>query len=118
MGAGGGHLLGSVAASVLMDGGMKEESCCELVVSQIQALQALAELVADIPTIPEECRRCPHGGDLHVQRFRRFRWLASGLMWGLERVIKAAIEVIHENQGGRYGKETLKEGYAEYRKKD
>lgn len=59
----------------------------ELLTSQIQAYQALADLSENLPSIPEACRRCRHGGDLHYQRLKNFRLLASGLMLGLSAMI-------------------------------
>lgn len=64
-----------------------------LITSQIQAYHALGELVEDIPPIPEACRGCPHGGDLHCQRIERFRWLASGLMLGISTMIRRFLHI-------------------------
>lgn len=90
--------LGRVAVFNVVERGDLME---EVVAGQVQACQALAELVEDIPPIPEACRRCPHGGDLHHRRLERFRMLASGLVKGLERAFKAAIEVVHKGHGDR-----------------
>jgi hypothetical protein len=71
-----------------------EELPRDLIASQVQAYQALAELAENMPAIPEACRRCPHGGDLHRQRFERFRLLASGLMQGLSGLIQHSIKAL------------------------
>jgi hypothetical protein len=63
-----------------------------LVASQIQAYHAAAELTRNLPSIPDACRRCRHGGDLHLQRLKSARMLASGLLTGLSTLIHLSIK--------------------------